>query len=594
MSNIARKTAGVKTSPQTGTNRPTRRKLYLVPALADYTPSTALTDAGNATRLLERHGNDMRYIPAWKSWLIWNGQKWEKDDLGRAWLFGEDTLKKLYISAGNSDDGDERKALAKFAITCESEKRIKSMLALAEKRPGIPAKVEELDADQMLFNCSNGTINLKLGTFKAADPDDLCTKQSDVEYQPGANCPTWETFLSKILGGNQDLITFAQRVIGYCLTGLTTEQSLFILYGSGSNGKSTLLDVILKLTGEYGLTTPASTLLAKKSDAPSYDVAQLAGVRFVSASETDQDKKLAEGTVKSLTGDKTVTARLLYGNPFRFNPLCKIFLATNNKPVITGQDYGIWRRVKLIPFNVTITEEEKDPQLYEKLVAELPGILNWAIQGCLDWQQEGLNPPEAVLQATQAYKKEQDALNQFLEEECILASSATCTAKELYACYCKWSEDSGEKPDSQKRFGAALLKEPGIDKYKSGVYYYSGIRPRTDDDDQPTPPPTPPTSEKKITRVGGVSDERGPLDDLDDQSESRNAKEILDTSLLNSVQMVQWSKLSEFETGQPVMTPEGRGQIVRISSLGVYVSVGGSTKRYTTDAQVARIEVLQE
>jgi putative DNA primase/helicase len=595
MNNVSQARTNVKSAPK-NTIGEQRRRLSLVPALADYVPSSALTDAGNATRLLERHGNDIRYVPAWKSWLIWNGQKWEKDELGRAWLFGENTLKKLYTSAGESDDSDERKTLAKFAISCESEKRIKSMLSLAEKRPGVPVRVSDLDADQMLLNCANGTINLVLGSFKAANPEDLITKQSDVEYQPGAQCPTWISFLDKIFAGNQDLINFMQRVIGYCLTGLTIEQSLFILYGGGGNGKSTLLDVIMKLMGEYGLVTPANTLLAKKSDAPSYDIAQLAGVRFVSASETDQDKKLAEGTVKSLTGDKTVTARLLYGNPFRFNPLMKIFLATNNKPTIVGQDYGIWRRVKLIPFNVTIPESEKDPELYDKLLEELSGILNWAIQGCLDWQSQGLNPPQEVLQATQQYKNEQDVLNQFLEEECILASSVSCTAKELYACYCKWNEENGEKPDSQKRFGAALIKKDGIDRYKSGTYYYSGIRPRKDDDY--TPPPAPERDEKKITRVGGSEMEFGRLDDLDDSSESRTRSNAQDTSLLNSVQIVQSSTeqelLPEFAAGQQVNTPEGRGQVERVSSLGVYINVGGSTKRYTTTAQIARIELLQE
>jgi putative DNA primase/helicase len=592
MSNIAQAQSAVKSTPKNTMTKNGRRrgKLYLVPGLADYTPSTALTDAGNATRLLERHGSSLHYVPAWKSWMIWNGSKWEKDEEGRAWLFAEDTLKKLYTTAGETDDGNERKALAKFALGCESERKLKYMLALAEKRPGIPVSTEDLDADQMLFNCANGTINLILGTFKANDPDDLCTKQSDVEYNPRAECPTWESFLDKILGSNLALIGFIQRAIGYAMTGLTKEQSLFILHGNGGNGKSTLIDVLMRLLGEYAINTPASTLLAKKSDAPTYDVARLKGVRFVAASETNEQDKMAESTVKSLTGDKTVTARLLYGNPFSFNPLCKIFLATNNKPIIQGKDFGIWRRVKLIPFNVTIPEEEKDLELYDKLLAELPGILNWAIQGCLAWQQEGLNPPAEVLQATQKYQNEMDSFSRFLDDECILAPSATCTAKEIYARYCQWCDDNGEEnPDSQKRFGTALLKKKGIDKYKSGVYYYSGIRPRKDDDT-----PTPPTTPEKITRVVLPVEGRGPLDDLDDQSESRSEGEKQDTSLESSVQMVQSSIMPDFEAGQQVQTPEGRGQVVRVTNLGVYISIGGQTRRFTTTAQIARIEVLQE
>lgn len=269
MNNIARKTARVKTAPQIGTeistSRQARRKLYLVPALAEYTPSTALTDAGNATRLLERHGASMHYVPAWNSWMVWNGSKWEKDENGSAWLFAEDTLRRLYTSAGETDDGNERKALAKFALACELERKLKSMLAIAQHRPGIPVSVEELDANQMIFNCTNGTINLTLGTFKANDPDDLCTKQTGVEYTPRAECLTWTGFLNKIFDGNQALISFMQRAIGYALTGLTIEQSLFILYGNGSNGKSTLIDVLMKLLGEYAINTPASTLLAKKA-----------------------------------------------------------------------------------------------------------------------------------------------------------------------------------------------------------------------------------------------------------------------------------------------------------------------------------------
>ncbi|MGH2505850.1 MAG: DNA primase family protein [Ktedonobacteraceae bacterium] len=595
MNNVARSRTNVKSTTQNST-KDQPRNLYLVPALAEYTPSTALTEAGNATRLLERHGSDMRYVPAWKEWLVWNGQKWERDERGLSWLFAEDTLKNLYRTAGETESSDERKALAKFALSCESEKKIKSMLTMATKRPGVPVLPAELDADPWTFNVANGTINLVNGTFQPAKQEDLCTKQSQVEYQASAACPNWLAFLNKIMADNQQLISFIQRVIGYALTGKTGEQAMFILWGSGANGKSTLLDVIAKLLDEYGMNTPASTLLAKsKNDTQSYDLARLAGVRFVAASETDQDKKLAEGTIKSLTGDKSITARLLYGNPFTFNPIMKLFLATNNKPQISGKDEGIWRRVKLIPFKVTIPPEERDKDLYDKLVAELPGILNWAIQGCLDWQQQGLNEPEEVVLAIQEYRNEQDIMAQFLEEECTLTPTASCTAKELYAHYCQWCEENGEKPDSQKRFGGTLLRISGIDKYKSGTINYSGIKPGKDEY-LTTPPPD---DEKKNTRVG-VPDEvisnLGRLDDLDDSSETSTRSETLAQSLPNTVQMVQSSNipndLAMFEPGQYVQTPQGRGRVERVSAIGIYISVDGGTKRYSTTAQIALLDIL--
>jgi putative DNA primase/helicase len=306
----------------------------------------------------------------------------------------------------------------------------------------------------------------------------MITKLVPVEYDQGATCPfTWLSFLQTVLAGNAALIKFLQKAIGYALTGSTREQSLFFLYGLGANGKSTLLDIILRLLADYGKRTSGETFLVKKGGQIPNDIAALRGARFVAAVEVESGRRLAEVLIKEMTGGDTISARFLHAEFFEFKPEFKIFLAANHKPVIRGTDHAIWRRVHLIPFDVQIPEEQQDKELPAKLQAELPGILNWAIEGCLLWQREGLMPPQEVTEATEGYREEMDPISDFIAECCIVAPGASVKAKELYGAYTEWAEDNKEKkPLSLTAFGLTLT-DRGFQKGRgsAGVWFRYGI-----------------------------------------------------------------------------------------------------------------------
>ena len=247
------------------------------------------------------------------------------------------------------------------------------------------------------------------------------TKLAPVNFEPDAACPRWLEFLSRIMDGNEQLIDFLQRAVGYALTGETSEQCLFIFYGSGANGKSTFLQTMSYVLGDYSMSTPTETLLVKRRGAIPNDVARLKGARFVIACEADAENRLAESLIKQMTGGDTISARFLHQEWFDFEPTHKVFFGTNHKPVIKGTDYAIWRRIRLVPFEITIPEGERDKNLPEKLKAEADGILAWAVQGCLVWQQQGLGVPEEVKAATDSYREEMDILGEFLKDRCRLS-----------------------------------------------------------------------------------------------------------------------------------------------------------------------------
>ena len=433
------------------------------------------TDAGNATRFLRRHGHDVRYCHPWQKWLVWRDGVWNVDDTAEVIRRAEDTVKSIYVEAAVTEDEDTRKALAKWATASETETRIRGMLFFAKARSGIPVLPDELDRDIWLLNCLNGTIDTRTGKRTIQKRTDLITKRSPVSFDPCARCPLWLSFLDRIMDGNANLVNFLQRAVGYSLTGDTSEQVLFFLYGTGANGKSTFLDIIHELLGDFALATPTSTLLSKVGgDTIPNDIARLKGVRFVSAVETEDGRRLAEAVLKQITGDKRISARFMRGEWFDFRPECKLWLAANHKPVIRGTDEGIWRRIRLIPFTVSIPAEEQDHKLCEKLVTELPGILNWALEGCLLWQREGLGLPSEVKAAIATYREEMDTLADFLSDCCMIERDATASAKELYGRYSRWCEENGERPERQKTFGMRLA-ERGFRRVKNSTIVWHGV-----------------------------------------------------------------------------------------------------------------------
>jgi P4 family phage/plasmid primase-like protien len=438
----------------------------------------SFSDRGNAMRLLNLHGQSLRYCHAWKQWLIYDGGRWIVDETAAIVRRCESVIQSLYEEASHSEDPKERKSLASWALHTESFKAVGGMLSWASARPGVPVLPDELDSDQWRFNVKNGTINLKTGQLQAHQREDLITKQAPVTFDTNAECPQWLSFLDRIMDGNQGLIEFLQRGVGYSLTGSRKEHGFFIPFGRGRNGKSTFIDKIMDLLGDYAESTPTSTFMASKNDSVPADIARLKGVRFVSSQEAEKGRHLAESLVKQITGDKRISARFMHQNWFTFEPICKVWLSTNYKPIIRGTDDGIWRRIHLIPFNVQIPESEVDADLPEKLQAELPGILNWAIQGCLAWQVQGLNPPEEVRAATDDYRADQDTLRTFFTEHCFTRANAHAPLQTLYTTYANWCEESGEKQANimTKHQFNGYLKERGYAQGRNGrVRYWVGI-----------------------------------------------------------------------------------------------------------------------
>lgn len=455
-------------------------------AIADsvsrYAPADPLlaanrTDLGNAERYAAFAGDRFRYVHPWGSWLVYDGVRWQRDADGEAVRTARDALRAMAAAAEAVPDAEQRDELVKHALDSESSARVSAMLGLAQAL--LPLAPEALDRDPDVLNVANGTLDLRTGELAPHRRDDLLTRLAPVPFDPDAACPRWDAFLARILAGNERLIGFLRRAVGYSLTGHTSEQVLLLLYGVGANGKSTFLETVRALLGDYATQADFTTFLKRDSEGARNDLARLVGTRLVSAVEAEAGRPLAEALVKQLTGGDTITARFLFREFFDFRPAFKIWLAANHKPTITGSDHGIWRRVRLVPFTVTIPEAERDPRLGAKLLEELPGILAWAVRGCLEWRASGLGVPDEVKAATDSYREEMDVLGPFLDEACLVHPDARTTAKELYAAYVTWCDANGEKVRSQKSI-AATLRERGFENLKGakGVRCWRGLRVR--------------------------------------------------------------------------------------------------------------------
>ena len=408
---------------------------------------------------------------------MWDGKRWIKDDTGEVYRLAKETVASIYREAAAAPDEETRKALAKHALRSESGAKIREMIYLA--RPEVPVMPEDLDASADLLNTENGTVDLRSGELREHRREDLITKIAPVAYRPGAAAPAWEAFLERVLP-NAELRAFVQRASGYSATGDTSEQCMFINHGAGANGKSTFQEAIATALGDYAMRAPTEMLLTKRSGGVPNDVARLKGARFVAASETEEGRRLAESLVKDLTGQDTITARFMRGEFFDFRPTHKLWLSTNHKPEIRGTDNAIWRRIRLIPWSVTIPAAEQDKKLPEKLHGELPGVLAWIVRGGLEWRRGGLRAPEEVRWATVEYRTEMDVLAAFLDECCILRSDAMAFAKALYTAYKEWCEANGEHAEKQRRFGMRLT-ERGLRREKvGGLFRWYGIGLRHD------------------------------------------------------------------------------------------------------------------
>ncbi len=440
-----------------------------------------LTDMGNADRLISLHGDEILFCYPWNTWLIWNGKRWQRDETGEIDRKAEATVRSIYAEAANEPDRERRFEIVKHAKQSESASKIKAMIDRAKnRRPAVP---DQFDRDTFLFNVQNGTINLRTGELRPHNKNDLITKISPAKYDLSSGefdlekeAPLWDKFLRRVTNDDPELMAFLQRAAGYALTGDTSEHCLFFLHGDGRNGKSVFLNTLEYVLGDYGSVARPDVLMAKKyGEAIPNEIAALVGVRFVSTTETGSGKRFAEAMLKQYTGGDTVSARFLHAEFFTFKPQFKIFLASNHKPVIRGQDVAIWERIYLIPFTAYIPPEERDKRLGEKLRSEVDGILRWAVEGCLMWQKEGLNPPDIVRAATEEYKHEMDVLAEFIEDRCIIKDDARVNNVDLWNAYMDWCEENKERYPLSRRDFKKELERRGLEQKRKYSRYYLGI-----------------------------------------------------------------------------------------------------------------------
>jgi putative DNA primase/helicase len=430
------------------------------------------TDMGNASRLVRRYGDRLRHVAGW-GWMVYDGKRWTQDKQDKQVMeYAKQTVRDMYREAAEIADPSERLALVKHAENSESGYRLEQMVKLAKSDRRLAATVDQFDTDPLVLNVANGTLDLRTRELRPHNPADLITKLAPVNYNPDAHGTVFEKFLNDVFEGDQDMIAFVQRAIGYSLTGETNEPAFFIPWGAGRNGKSTLLRAVTHVLGEDYTASTDKRVFLRGGDA--HTLARLYGVRMVLTSETEQGEPLNISLIKQLTGGDRVSARHLYQEEFDFQPAMKVWMATNNKPEIPENSNAIWARVYLIPFDVSFLGRE-DKNMGEKLQAEAEAILIWMVNGCIAWQGQGLNPPEKVRAATQAYRNEQDTLADFFDARCVLEPSMTAQSKLLYVAYTEWCNANSERPVGDREF-ARQLEARGLRRKKSnGKMIWQGI-----------------------------------------------------------------------------------------------------------------------
>jgi putative DNA primase/helicase len=425
------------------------------------------TDSGNAERLVTQYRHIIRYNHSVGNWLIWNGTHWEEDCTDKIYEFARDVVKTMYGEALRLAVGsDERINRMKWPLQSENRSRLDSMVAIAQTIQEVSVTQQDCDKDPYLFNCLNCTLDLSRGQFKSREhaPQDCITKLAPVTYEPDADCPNWIAFLEKVFGEDTQLIDFIKRAVGYSLTGDVSEQCLFFCFGTGANGKTVFFKTLEMLFGGYSQKAPAEMLMYQGKFTPiPNDVARLPGARLVVASEIEEGKWFAESRIKDLTGGDTITARKLHKEYFEFYPTHKLWIYGNHKPNVKGTDYGIWRRIHIIPFTVTIPENERRPMndLIQEFKDELSGILNWALEGYREYAEKGLGVPQTVKEATENYRSEMDVVNAFMEECIRFDPDSELSTSEIYEKFKKWAGDNNEHALTRRKL-TEKLKEKGL------------------------------------------------------------------------------------------------------------------------------------
>ena len=450
----------------------------------------ALTDRNLAKLFAQLVKDQVLYVPEW-GWLRYETGRWRRASDAEIAALAMEVIPRYYTEQALNAPPERRREFLEYALKCHSRHRINNALELAKGL--LLARPDEFDRHPYLLNCLNGVVDLRTGNLLPHDPSLRLTQLCPVAYNPDATAPTWQRFLSDVFLGDQDLISFMQRALGYSLTGDTSERVFFIAWGSGHNGKSTLFGTVQRILGDYAKTVATDALLKRREQADTHPtgLADLYGVRFAIASETEEGKHLATARVKALTGRDRVKARYMRRDYFEFEPTAKIWLFTNHRPVISDTTPAMWKRLILIPFRAHFDPDSPqcDKRMPEKLWAEREGILAWLVQGCLAWQREGLNPPPIVREATKEYQSEMDKIGAWIAERCEVDPKAVTPFADLYADYEAWCREQGDEPMSKRRFGDRLSEKgfpPTPQPLPGGVKARKGLRLRPDQPNQPT------------------------------------------------------------------------------------------------------------
>ena len=436
-----------------------------------------LTDTGNAECFACEFGQDYRYDNISGEWLRWEHNCWRKDKKNRvdADILLTVRRRQSAVISNLEMDGAKKLKAVNYLIRCENVRDRKNIKTAAQWLPKFVTTIDQYDSNLYLAATKNGTLNLHTGEFFQSKREDLMSMQIGTDYREDADCPRWKQFVKEIFIGDEELIRYIQKLLGYLLTGNISEQKMFILYGFGKNGKTVFINTIQALAGDYAGAASFKTFDADKQSEQTNDLASLRGKRFVSMVESAADKKLNEPLIKQVTGGDRITCRFLHKEFFDYFPQFKLFLATNHKPVITQTDFGIWRRIVLIPFSQNFDGKE-EKGLEETLKSELPGILLWALEGLKLWQAEGLGDlPNAIREATDKYKKDSDTIGQWLELRTVRAGSTATKSSSAYADYKIWSVENGFYPLGNRSFKASLEEKGFISVRRNDGFYWLGF-----------------------------------------------------------------------------------------------------------------------
>ncbi len=415
------------------------------------------TDAGNAIRLVNDHGENIRYCSEMKEWYVFNDCIWDLDTSGQIYQKGKLTAMNILSSALNITEETAKKRWIGHGLKMESQIGLKNMIESAQNEPGIPIFITQFDTNKDYVCVGNGIIDLQSSKLLPFNKKEYITKQISVEYNKDAQCPLFLNFLSEILCHDIEMVNFIKRLFGYALTGYITEQFFIIFQGNGANGKTTLMNTIMSIFGVYAKTTDPETITHQKyGHSSTNDLAALNGARLLSVSENEKGMVIDEGRVKRMTGGEPIPCRFLFKEWFDLHPEFLIILSTNHEPIVQAHDDSIWRRIKKIVFNAKFEDDACDPDLEDKLKDESEGILSWIIEGSKEWYELGLKVPDSVCFETDKYKDELDVVGEFIEQCCILDKDLSVSVGEIYFFYKYWCLYTDNRKTSKRGFSGEL------------------------------------------------------------------------------------------------------------------------------------------